>query len=292
MNAQDYADWSELSGLYLRNLSHVDRYDTYAKLISPAGLTTLIVADFLHENPDGQNVADWRTYSVYETGDERQPIMWSRRVEQHVGRLQIPMQDAAGMGQFQGIGQASDDPCRLGDLHWLPPGLLLFQPRRQRRARYVFRYQVTAGLIKAGFKDRDDIGMVELGCHPGFGFESGSHPLVVDHRPVRHFEGDLAAQHVVPGAKHRAAAAPPDDFADPKAIGWEPLSRCGVRAPSWRLAPRHRPFLPALPAGCQILRTPAQIGPPLLQIGQNFDSLLTAEAMVQMLAASVCLGRR
>lgn len=70
MNAASYVEWSELSGLYLRNVSHLDRYQTFRPLISPAGLTTIVVAEFLNGNPGEVNVTDWRTHSVYESGSE------------------------------------------------------------------------------------------------------------------------------------------------------------------------------------------------------------------------------
>jgi hypothetical protein len=38
MNAADYSDWCTMSGLYLRNDSHADRYRAYHQKISNAGL--------------------------------------------------------------------------------------------------------------------------------------------------------------------------------------------------------------------------------------------------------------
>ena len=70
MTPASYLEWSELSGIYLRNVSHLDRYATFRPLISPAGLTTIVVGEFLNANPGEVNVADWRTHSVYEPGNE------------------------------------------------------------------------------------------------------------------------------------------------------------------------------------------------------------------------------
>jgi hypothetical protein len=76
MDYRNYLDWTELSGIYLRQYSHGDRYRTFRKQVSPEGLNTLIVAEFLHDNPDEiLNVPNWRTYSVYEAGgDKRERI--------------------------------------------------------------------------------------------------------------------------------------------------------------------------------------------------------------------------
>src|SRR5262245_53781954 len=70
MQSVDYLDWSEISGLYFQNLSHTDRYRTYQPLISAAGLNVVIVAEFLKNNDDGLNPAQWRSSSVYERGEE------------------------------------------------------------------------------------------------------------------------------------------------------------------------------------------------------------------------------
>lgn len=71
MNALDYLDWSRMAGLYLRNVSHVDRYRTYQPLLSPAGLTTVIVGEFLENTDPVVDVVTWRTHSVYEMGAEQ-----------------------------------------------------------------------------------------------------------------------------------------------------------------------------------------------------------------------------
>lgn len=72
MDARNYSEWAELSGLYVRNLSHLDRYQMLRPLISPAGLNTLIVVEFLQDNRDGVDPVNWRTHSVYEFGGQQQ----------------------------------------------------------------------------------------------------------------------------------------------------------------------------------------------------------------------------
>lgn len=72
MTPQDYCEWSDFSGLYVANHSHEDRYRTYAAKLSPEGLATVIVTDFLEDNLDGIDVQKWRDFCVYElSGGDR-----------------------------------------------------------------------------------------------------------------------------------------------------------------------------------------------------------------------------
>lgn len=80
--AKNYAEWCRLSGLYLANLSHVDRYRTYGKALSPAGLTVAIVGEFLDDANPALDVTDWRTHRVYEFGPEQ-----AERVERTAAAL-------------------------------------------------------------------------------------------------------------------------------------------------------------------------------------------------------------
>jgi len=72
MDAQNYADWCDISGIYLDQVSHYDRYRTYAKHLSKAGLNTVIVWEFLRDNHGELNIQGWRSYAVYEMGDQQQ----------------------------------------------------------------------------------------------------------------------------------------------------------------------------------------------------------------------------
>ena len=71
LTAKRYGEWLDLSGLYLANLSHVDRYRTYATQLSPAGVAVAIVGEFLVDVGPSANVNDWRSYNVYEMGPQR-----------------------------------------------------------------------------------------------------------------------------------------------------------------------------------------------------------------------------
>jgi len=97
LTAKNYAEWCRLSGLYLANLSHVDRYRTYAKLLSPAGLTVAIVSEFLEDANPALDVNDWRTHRVYEFGPEQ-----AERVERTVSALQ----DIGADGLAQAVASA------------------------------------------------------------------------------------------------------------------------------------------------------------------------------------------
>lgn len=66
LTAADYSEWLDLSGLYLGNYSHAERYQTFEKRISTEGLDVRIVFDFLQQNREGVDVQAWRNYHVYE----------------------------------------------------------------------------------------------------------------------------------------------------------------------------------------------------------------------------------
>ncbi|MBM4071461.1 MAG: hypothetical protein FJ271_21375 [Planctomycetes bacterium] len=68
MTAADYVDWCDFAGFYLGNASHAERYRAYEPKISPAGLTTVIVHDFLGDNDGGIDLQRWRSGDVYEVG--------------------------------------------------------------------------------------------------------------------------------------------------------------------------------------------------------------------------------
>ncbi|HEX3151176.1 MAG TPA: ankyrin repeat domain-containing protein [Gemmataceae bacterium] len=68
ITAADYADWAHFAGLYVRNVSHADRYRTYAAKLSPPGVVTRLVQDFLQDNRGGINLDAWRSQAVYEIG--------------------------------------------------------------------------------------------------------------------------------------------------------------------------------------------------------------------------------
>ncbi|MCA9177453.1 MAG: hypothetical protein KDB14_23370 [Planctomycetales bacterium] len=70
MLANDYFDWSQVSGLYVRNISHAERYATYGGMLSQPGLHVVVVAEFLHDADEIVNPVRWRSSSVYERGDE------------------------------------------------------------------------------------------------------------------------------------------------------------------------------------------------------------------------------
>jgi hypothetical protein len=70
LTAADYREWCQVAALYIRNVSHADRYRTFQQKISPAGLTTVIVHDFLESHHGGIDLQTWRNSDVYEMGNE------------------------------------------------------------------------------------------------------------------------------------------------------------------------------------------------------------------------------
>jgi hypothetical protein len=72
MSPQDYWDWSEVSGIYIKNVSHLERYQTYQKGLSPAGVNVVVTFDFLRDNRADIDLNHWRSFSVYEPGADSQ----------------------------------------------------------------------------------------------------------------------------------------------------------------------------------------------------------------------------
>jgi len=70
VNAHDYVDWCQFAGLYLANISCADRYRTFQRKLSQAGVVTYIVHDFLRQNDGGIDVTRWRSQDVYEMGSD------------------------------------------------------------------------------------------------------------------------------------------------------------------------------------------------------------------------------
>jgi hypothetical protein len=118
MNARDYVQWCELAGLYLANVSHFDRYRTYAPQISPAGLNTVIVSEFLADNDAQVDVTSWRTYSVYEMNPERtQRVAWTAAALEAIGasRLAAAVRSAKSHSPFEAF--ASRDLSNMQQIH-------------------------------------------------------------------------------------------------------------------------------------------------------------------------------
>jgi hypothetical protein len=76
-------EWCRYAGLYVANESHFARYRAYGDKISPAGLTTAIVTEFLEDNAAVMNLQEWRNYSVYEPAQQAQV-----RIEQTAAALE------------------------------------------------------------------------------------------------------------------------------------------------------------------------------------------------------------
>jgi hypothetical protein len=106
ITAADYADWAHFAGLYVRNVSHADRYRAYQQSISPAGLVTRIVFDFLEDNPGGLDINAWRSHSVYEMGADAR---W--RLDQTAAAL-----DAVGAPRAAARVRTAEDRSLFGQL--------------------------------------------------------------------------------------------------------------------------------------------------------------------------------
>jgi ankyrin repeat protein/SMI1/KNR4 family protein SUKH-1 len=119
LTAADYSDWLQFAGLYLFNVSHTDRYQTFQKKISPAGLATRIVFDFLESHKGSINLQLWRNSDVYE-----QPHDAKWRIEQTAKSLEAigapriaarmrTLKDTSLGGQISSMFAGSEDPSSL-----------------------------------------------------------------------------------------------------------------------------------------------------------------------------------
>lgn len=145
----DYADWCLYAGIYLGSVSHADRYRTYAEKLSREGLVTRIVGDFLEQNENGLDLKRWRSYDVYEFGDDLQ-----YRIEQTAQALATigAMRTAAKVhtAQDESIGgmflQAAGDPSKLAELMKDIDPQQMMQEFRQNLARAMPDLAAMAGL--------------------------------------------------------------------------------------------------------------------------------------------------
>lgn len=122
VTAADYAEWCDLAGLYLGNVSHADRYRTFQHKISPAGLSVRIVHDFLKQNDGGIDLTRWRSSDVYEIGSDA-----AYRVEQTAVAL-----EAIGAPRLAARVRTVPDTSLFGQLTRAAdkPGALLEQARQ------------------------------------------------------------------------------------------------------------------------------------------------------------------
>lgn len=75
----------------MRNYSQGDRHRTFKSAVSAAGLTTLIVGEFLQDNRNQRlDITDWRTHSVQEAGgDKRIRIQWTAEALETIGAADV-----------------------------------------------------------------------------------------------------------------------------------------------------------------------------------------------------------
>lgn len=129
MDAQSYVEWCRYAGLYLGNESHFARYRAYGEKISPCGLATAIVGEFLEDNSPVLNLQEWRNYRVYEINDQAQV-----RLEQTAAALEAisarraaakirTLKSTSPMDMLMGLDLSSPDALmsamkdvKLGDL--------------------------------------------------------------------------------------------------------------------------------------------------------------------------------
>jgi hypothetical protein len=70
ITAANYVEWTDITGLYLGNVSDADRYRVIQSKISRAGFVTRVVHDFLRDSDGGIDLQRWRNMDIPEIGDD------------------------------------------------------------------------------------------------------------------------------------------------------------------------------------------------------------------------------
>ncbi len=123
--------------------------------------------------------------------------------EQHVGRLQVAVDDALLVGHVHGPGDLLDQVGRLPRRQQLD-----LQLARQAPAGAVLQAEVRQALILADLVDLDNVRVPQPGHGPGLGAEPGALGLVGVGPIADHLQGDDAVQLLVPGPVDDAHASP------------------------------------------------------------------------------------
>ena len=126
------------------------------------------------------------------------------------------MDDATGVGRFEGVGQLSDDGERLGEGH-----RPVLQPFGERRPVDQFQHQHSQAVHLLDVVDRGDVGVLERGERARFPLEANE-PLRVGGKGWRqNLKRDLATELRIAGAidlTHASRAEHPGDFEAAEAL--------------------------------------------------------------------------
>ena len=126
-----------------------------------------------------------------------------------VGRLQIAMDDAAGVRRRQGIGDRDRDPQHLAEAH-----AVAWNERIQALPTHVLHHDEIVAVCRLDFVDGDDVCVIEGRGGVRFLDETTAAVLVADAVRRQHFDRDFAIQSRIARAIHLAHSACADERED------------------------------------------------------------------------------
>ncbi len=151
-------------------------------------------------------------------------------VEQDVGRFEIAVDDAFGVGGVEAGGEARDDAGGLG--HGQRP---LHDPIGERAAGHVAHHKEGLSVFLAVVVHRDDGGVLERGDGLGLALEAGAERAVVQELARQHFDRYVALEARIVPAQDRRHAAFGDlrfDFVAPDGLGYHTHHDSSAKAES------------------------------------------------------------
>ena len=156
-------------------------------------------------------------------------------VEEEVGRLDVPVDEAPGVGVGQGGGDLATHGGGLGRRETLPPVQQAPQAPTLEELEHHER-----GVVLAPVVDVDDSGVVEGGGQLGLGPEAAQEAGVVGQRGVEHLDRHPPAQPDVPGGVDPPRGAGSDGGDQAVAAGQHPAGQIGHAAGTHQRYPTGR----------------------------------------------------
>jgi hypothetical protein len=211
-----------------RHLAAQELVELYAQTLLIAGGLSLVAlaAGLLGSEISGraQDRADLRQLdaagrqaSQTEVGQVRSVV----GVEQHVGRLDVAMDDSLLMGGVQRICQAADNPSGTAGLE-----RAVIDGVRKRSAGDESRRDVRSVAVDAGFINCDDVWVMTLGCGLCLSKEAADGLFVALKLGVGNLECDVAIEGWVDRSINRSAGAGAESLLEKEAA--DPLRELRV----------------------------------------------------------------
>ena len=155
-------------------------------------------------------IAGSRDAGIRRAGEaEVEDLDGAGNVEDHVGRLDIAMDDALRVGEVQARAHVFEDRQPVGERQRRPPANQLLQ----RLARHVLHGDERPAVVLADIEDRHDVGMAKAPGGARLAREPLARRLVVDSL-LEQLDGDRAIDRGIAGeveGAHAAVGNQPDD---------------------------------------------------------------------------------